>query len=80
VLLLLFETGSHCIAQTDLELTILLPQPPECWGHRFVPTTASWYFVFNGKNVLLLKLENKDFNIQLGQKKKKLSDTKKIYC
>jgi hypothetical protein len=33
----LFETGSHYIAQAGLELSILLPQPPECWDYRHVP-------------------------------------------
>jgi hypothetical protein len=27
----LFETGSHYVAQVGLEVTILLPQPPEYW-------------------------------------------------
>jgi hypothetical protein len=31
---LFFEKCSHCVAQTDLELTILLPQPMECWDYR----------------------------------------------
>jgi hypothetical protein len=31
---LVFEAGSHCAPQAGLELEILLPQPPECWGHR----------------------------------------------
>jgi hypothetical protein len=26
-----FETGSHCVAQAGLELTVLLPAPPEDW-------------------------------------------------
>jgi hypothetical protein len=29
----LFETGSFCIAQADLELSVLLPQPLKCWDH-----------------------------------------------
>jgi hypothetical protein len=28
------DTRSHYVAQTDLELTILLPQPPECWDYK----------------------------------------------
>jgi hypothetical protein len=31
-----FETGSCCVAQADLKLSILLPQPSECWDHRYV--------------------------------------------
>jgi hypothetical protein len=30
-LLFCFETGGCYITQAGLELTILLPQPPECW-------------------------------------------------
>jgi hypothetical protein len=30
------ETGSHCVAQADLELAILLLRPPKCWDHRCV--------------------------------------------
>jgi hypothetical protein len=29
-------TGSHYVAQTALELAILLPQPPKCWDYRCV--------------------------------------------
>jgi hypothetical protein len=29
-------SGTH-VAQTGLELEILLPQPPECWDYRYVP-------------------------------------------
>jgi hypothetical protein len=35
---LLFETGSHYIAQTGLDLVILLFQQAECWDYRHVPT------------------------------------------
>jgi hypothetical protein len=34
-----FETRSCCVAQPGFELTILLPQPPECWDYRCVATT-----------------------------------------
>jgi hypothetical protein len=32
-----FETGSHYVPQAGLGLSILLPQPPECWDYRNVP-------------------------------------------
>jgi hypothetical protein len=37
IFLLLVETGSHCEAQTGLDLAILLPQPPKCWDYKCVP-------------------------------------------
>jgi hypothetical protein len=30
-LFVVLKTGSHYVAQASLKLTILLPQPPECW-------------------------------------------------
>jgi hypothetical protein len=33
---LVFETGSRHVAQADLKLMILLPQPPKCWDYRRV--------------------------------------------
>jgi hypothetical protein len=32
-----FETESPCVTQADLELTILLPPPTECWNSTHVP-------------------------------------------
>jgi hypothetical protein len=32
-----FETGSHYVVQTGLELTILLPQPAKCQDYRYAP-------------------------------------------
>jgi hypothetical protein len=32
-----FETGSWSVAQTGLELSIFLPQPPKCWDYRYAP-------------------------------------------
>jgi hypothetical protein len=29
--------GTCYVAQTDLELKILLPEPPKCWDYRHVP-------------------------------------------
>jgi hypothetical protein len=29
-----FETGFWYVAQGGLKLSILLPQPPECWNYR----------------------------------------------
>jgi hypothetical protein len=33
----LIKNGCHCLAQTGLELLILLHQPPKCWNYRHVP-------------------------------------------
>jgi hypothetical protein len=33
----LFETGFRSVAQAKLKLTILLPQPPQCWDYKPVP-------------------------------------------
>jgi hypothetical protein len=33
----IFETGCHYLAQADLKLLILLPQPPGCWDYRCAP-------------------------------------------
>lgn len=35
--LLIFDMGTGFVAQADLELVILLPQPPVCWDCRHVP-------------------------------------------
>jgi hypothetical protein len=35
--LVLFKTGSHCVAEAGLELPILLFLPPECWDYRHEP-------------------------------------------
>jgi hypothetical protein len=37
----LFETGSHYVAQAGLELSVLLPQPPECLDYRRAPCLAA---------------------------------------
>jgi hypothetical protein len=39
-----FETRFHYVAESGLELEVLLPQPPECWGYRNAPSLlASCY-------------------------------------
>jgi hypothetical protein len=35
--LCVFETKSHSIAQSGLQLVIILPQLPECWDYRCAP-------------------------------------------
>lgn len=35
-----FETESHYVAKTGLELTIVLPQPPKCWNYWVAGVTA----------------------------------------
>jgi hypothetical protein len=37
--LLLLETGSYYVAQSDLELTILLPQLPKSWDYSCILIT-----------------------------------------
>jgi hypothetical protein len=41
------EIGSLHGAQTGLELVILLPQPPKCWGYRYatMPFCCVWLAV-----------------------------------
>jgi hypothetical protein len=36
-ILFFFEKGSYYIAQTGLELVILILQPLKCWDYRYVP-------------------------------------------
>jgi hypothetical protein len=35
LLFIYFDTESHYVVQADLELEILLPQPPECWDYPY---------------------------------------------
>jgi hypothetical protein len=42
---MLFETGSHYIAQTDLELLIILPLLPEFWDYRCAPLLPGLKFL-----------------------------------
>ena len=32
-----FETKSHSVAQSELECTVFLPQPPKCWDFSHAP-------------------------------------------
>lgn len=44
---LIFNTGSDCVAQAGLKLMILRPQPPRWLGlqaHVTVPTYSYYYF------------------------------------
>jgi hypothetical protein len=42
--ILFFDPGSHYAAQADLKLTILRPQPPQCWDSRLVKSQHSCFF------------------------------------
>jgi hypothetical protein len=42
---LFFETRSCYIAQAGHELTILLPQHPECWDYRYVLQHQDTYLI-----------------------------------
>jgi hypothetical protein len=41
-----FETGFHCVAHTDLGLTVLLLQP-KCWNCKFMPPYLDGFSGFN---------------------------------
>jgi hypothetical protein len=43
----IFETSSHSVAQADLELTILLSQPPKRWDYRCVPPCPAMCGILN---------------------------------
>lgn len=45
IAVIFFETGSHYVAWADLELKILLPQPPKYWMYRHVPPHLASNFV-----------------------------------
>lgn len=49
-----FETGSHSVAQAGLGLSVLLPQPPRCWGYRHGPWDLS-SVVFMSQNGFVLE-------------------------
>lgn len=44
--------GACCLAQTGLKHLILLPQPPECWNFRHMPTCLVKFFYFDFKTQL----------------------------
>jgi hypothetical protein len=48
------ETRSCYLALAGLELMILLPQPPDCWGYRHAPPCLATFFI----NMILLKIMN----------------------
>jgi hypothetical protein len=56
-----FETGSHYVAETGLDLMILLPPPPKCWDYKCVPSHPA-----SLKSLLrfICKHENEDKYIQ----------------
>lgn len=41
-----FKTGSHCVAQAGVKLTILLLQPPECSNYMCVPPSLADHMFF----------------------------------
>jgi hypothetical protein len=43
--LFIFEVRSYFVAQAALKLTVVLPQPPECWVYRCVPPCPTVYSV-----------------------------------
>jgi hypothetical protein len=45
--ILFFDTESCFVAQDGLKLTVILPQPPECWDYRCItPCPAfSWLYI-----------------------------------
>jgi hypothetical protein len=49
---LFVETGPHCSAQVDLELTIFLSQLPQCWDYR----PALWLLTMDSTFLLQLSL------------------------
>jgi hypothetical protein len=44
-------TGSGYVAQASLKLTILLPQPPECWDYRQMPLCLASWGTFNTHHI-----------------------------
>jgi hypothetical protein len=53
------EIKSHYVAQADLELMTLLPQPPTCWDYRPTPLCPAQMSIFKAyqkmRKYLLIK-------------------------
>jgi hypothetical protein len=47
IYLFIFEIRSHCVTQGGLELTILLPQPPEHWDYKHKPPHLALQYIPN---------------------------------
>lgn len=46
---LVSEIGSYHVAQADVELIIILPQPPKCYSYELVPlhpVRTNFYYLF----------------------------------
>jgi hypothetical protein len=68
VLALFFETGSHYVAQAGLELSILLPQPPECWDSKSALPRLAFKFCCNTGDLLLRWFDLEFFTSRMARK------------
>jgi hypothetical protein len=55
ILFFFFETGSNSVAQDDLELMILLLQPPQCCNYRCAPPCVLHHIFFNWTSDIMSK-------------------------